>query len=338
MALSFSLAIDKMQASSIGRAEGHNLRLHATESQLRKEAWFTPQGRHQVKPWRPEQLTKAKGLAKRKDAVQAIQFVIQLGNQTDWREDPEPDFPEGRPLDIADPINLATKGIREWAEKEFGKDNIVGIDLHTDESSPHFHIVVTPIKDGKLQAKAWLDGASKVAALRKRAWQAVNAYIACEYKPGAAGGAPHDPRKAAGQVPAPSMLDKVTGHAKAKRLERENAALQEENAQLKQALFSRQKGRYSADNLEKAQEAGRSVENAQRALGEAKQEILGLKWDAGQREQTVKLLETEIGKRDAEITKLKSYNRQLSEQNNELDEKLRELLPRRSRGMGGMEP
>ncbi len=338
MALSFSLAIDKMQASSIGRAEGHNLRLHATESQLRKEAWFTPQGRHQVKPWRPDQLAKAKGLAKRKDAVQAIQFVIQLGNQTDWREDPEPDFPEGRPLDIADPINLATKGVREWATKEFGKDNIVGIDLHTDESSPHFHIVVTPIKDGKLQAKAWLDGASKVAALRKRAWQAVNAYIACEYKPGAAGGAPHDPRKAAGQVPAPSMLDKVTGHAKAKRLERENAALQEENAQLKQALFSRQKGRYSADNLEKAQEAGRSVENAQRALGEAKQEILGLKWDAGQREQTVRRLETEIGKRDAEITKLKSYNRQLSEQNNELDEKLRELLPRRSRGMGGMEP
>ncbi|WP_223954405.1 plasmid recombination protein, partial [Aeromonas caviae] len=36
------------------------------------------------------------------------------------------------------------------------------IDLHTDESSPHFHVVVTPIKDGKLQAKAWLDGASKV--------------------------------------------------------------------------------------------------------------------------------------------------------------------------------
>ena len=85
MALSFSLAIDKMQSSSVGRAEGHNLRLHATESQLRPEAWFTPEGRHQVTPWRPEALVKAKGLAKRKDAVQAIQFVIQLGNQTDWR-------------------------------------------------------------------------------------------------------------------------------------------------------------------------------------------------------------------------------------------------------------
>ncbi|MGU5731580.1 plasmid recombination protein, partial [Aeromonas jandaei] len=263
MALSFSLAIDKMQAPATGRAEGHNLRLHKTESQLRPEAWFTPEGRHQVEPWRPERLTKAKGLAKRKDAVQAIQFVIQLGNQTDWRGEPEPNFPEGKPIDITDQINLAGKGIRAWVEKEFGDENCVGIDLHTDESSPHFHVVVTPIKDGKLQAKAWLDGVSKVAALRKRAWQAVNAYIACEYKPGAAGGAPHDPRKAAGQVPAPSILDKVTGHAKAKRLERENAALQEENARLKQALFSRQKGRYSADLLEKTKQAELTAENAQ---------------------------------------------------------------------------
>jgi Plasmid recombination enzyme len=325
MALSFSLAIDKMQAQAIGRAEGHNLRLHKTESQLRPEAWFTQEGRHQVEPWRPDVLAKAKGLAKRKDAVQAIQFVIQLGNQTDWRGEPEPDFPEGRPIDITDPINLAGKGIRAWVEKEFGDENCVGIDLHTDESSPHFHVVVTPIKDGKLQAKAWLDGASKVAALRKRAWQSVNAYIACEYKPGAAGGAPHDPRKAAGQVPAPSILDKATGHAKAKRLERENAALQEENARLKQALFSRQKGRYSADLLEKTKQAELTAENAQRALGEALQEILALRLGAGQHEQTVKRLETEI-------QKLEGYRNDLSDQLNEAEERLRELEPEQHRG------
>ena len=331
MALSFSLAIDKMQAPAIGRAEGHNLRLHKTESQLRPEAWFTPEGRHQVEPWRPERLTKAKGLAKRKDAVQAIQFVIQLGNQTDWRGEPEPNFPEGKPIDITDQINLAGKGIRAWVEKEFGDENCVGIDLHTDESSPHFHVVVTPIKDGKLQAKAWLDGASKVAALRKRAWQAVNAYIACEYKPGAAGGAPHDPNKAAGQapVPAPSILDKVAGHAKAKKLERENAALREENDQLKQALFSRQKGRYSADLLEKTKQAELAAEIAQKALGEAKQELLSLKWDTG---LALKQLETQVGKQGAEITKLKGYNRQLADQNNELDEKLRELMPKKYQG------
>lgn len=331
MALSFSLAIDKMQASSVGRAEGHNLRLHATESQLRPEAWFTPKGRHQVKPWRPEALVKSKELAKRKDAVQAIQFVIQLGNQTDWRDEPEPDFPEGRPIDIANQMNCAARGIKAWAAQEFGEENIVGIDLHTDESSPHFHVVVTPIRDGKLQAKAWLDGPSKVAALRKRAWQAVNAHIACEYKPGAAGGAPHDPSKAAGQVPAPapSILDKMSGHAKAKKLERENAVLREENDQLKQALFSRQKGRYSADLLEKTKQAELAAEIAQKALGEAQQELLSLKWDTG---QTLKQLETQIGKQEAELTKLKGYNRQLADQNNELDEKLRELMPKQYQG------
>lgn len=334
MALSFTLAIDKMQAPAIGRAAGHNLRLHSTQSQLRKEAWFTPQGRHPVEPWRPELLEKAQGLAKRKDAVLAVQFIVQLGNQTDWRHQPEPDFPEGRPIEkeqVAAAMNRAARGIREWVEQEFGEDNCVGIDLHTDESSPHFHVVVTPIKDGKLQAKAWLDGASKVAALRKRAWQAVNAYIACEYKPGAAGGAPHDPNKAAGQapVPAPSILDKVTGHAKAKKLERENAALREENDQLKQALFSRQKGRYSADLLEKTKQAELAAEIAQKALGEAKQELLSLKWDTG---LALKQLETQVGKQGAEITKLKGYNRQLADQNNELDEKLRELMPKKYQG------
>ena len=130
-------------------------------------------------------------------------------------------------------------------------------------------------------------------------------------------------------MPAPSILDKATGHAKAKRLERENAALQEENARLKQALFSRQKGRYSADLLEKTKQAELTAENAQRALGEAQQELLSLKWDTG---LALKQLETQVGKQGAEITKLKGYNRQLAEQNNELDEKLRELMPKKYQG------
>ncbi|MND56456.1 Plasmid recombination enzyme [compost metagenome] len=328
MALSFTFAVDKMQAPALGRAEGHNLRLHSTESQLRPEAWFTPQGRHQVEPWQPEVLAKAKGLAKRKDAVQAIQFVIQLGNQTDWRGEPEPDFPEGRPNpSIADPLNHAAKGIREWVAKEFGEDNCVGIDLHTDESSPHFHVVVTPIKNGKLQAKAWLDGPTKLAALRKRAWQAVNAHIKCEYTPGSPGGAPHDPRKAAGQTPAPTLLDKMSGHAKAQKLERENAALREENAQLKQVLFSRKKGRYSADNVEMAQQAAAAAQKAQSELQRAQGEVRRLTMDLDNAQSA-------INRQGGEIDKLKGYNRTLAGQNNKLEEKLQELQPKKSRGMG----
>ena len=324
MALSFTFAVDKMQSPSIGRAEGHNLRLHNTQSQLRKAAWFTPEGRHEVEPWRPDVLARAKGLAKRKDAVQAIQFVIQIGNQTDWRHEPEQDFPEGRPMKIADAMNSAARGIRAWVEQEFGEDNCVGIDLHTDESSPHFHVVVTPVRDGKLQAKAWLDGPRKLAALRKRAWQAVNAHIKCEYSPGAPGGAPHDPTKAAGQTPAPSLVDKMTGHARARELEQQNAALREENEQLKQARFSRQKTQYRA---EMAAAAEKALEDAAKAVEGQKSAVMAL-LNAEVRAQQ---LQETIHQQANEIKTVRAYNAKLADENNELLDKLRELSPTRGR-------
>ena len=151
-------------------------------------------------------LTKAKGLSKRKDAVVAISIVLQVGNQSDWREKETTDCPEGRPKggknnkDAITMMGHLAKAARDWANKEFGEENVVGVDLHTDESSPHVHVVVTPVCDGKLQAKAWLDGAARCAKLRKRAHQEVLKYIECEYVPGQAGGAPHDPEQAAGRI------------------------------------------------------------------------------------------------------------------------------------------
>ena len=329
MSLSFTFAVDKMQGASIGRAEGHNLRLHNTQSQLRKEAWFTPQGRHEVKPWRPDVLARAKGLAKRKDAVQAIQFVIQIGNQTDWRHEPEPDFPEGRPIKIGDAVKRAAKGIREWVAKEFGEDNCVGIDLHTDESSPHFHVVVTPIKDGKLQAKAWLDGPSKVAALRKRAWQAVNAHLKCEYTPGASGGAPHDPMKAAGlaPVPAPSLFDKMSGHARAKALELENAELRAKNEALQQALFSRKKGHYVAEAIEAARQAKAGEEAAYRTAEGHRRELATTKLELTALRKTVE-------QQTNEIKTVRAHNAKLADDNNELHDAVRVLQQELGRGSG----
>jgi hypothetical protein len=218
MTLSFSLTHQKMQSLDAGHAKKHNCRLTATPSQLRHEAWFTPEGRQEIMPWRPEILARAKGLMKRKDAVVAVSFVVQVGNQMDWRDLPSEDFPEGKPRpwdEIKDSVEALAKAAKEWAIKEFGEDNIVGIDLHLDESSPHVHVVVTPVKVcpvkskgveisptpvPQLLAKEWMDGASRCAALRKRAWQVVNSYIPCTYVPGKAGGAPHDPDLAAGKA------------------------------------------------------------------------------------------------------------------------------------------
>lgn len=37
-----------------------------------------------------------------------------------------------------------------WFVKEFGKENIVGASAHLDETSPHAHVMVMPMKDGKV--------------------------------------------------------------------------------------------------------------------------------------------------------------------------------------------
>ncbi|MDH0436580.1 hypothetical protein N7366_25850, partial [Aeromonas caviae] len=87
------------------------------------------------------------------------------------------------------------------------------------------------------------------------------------------------------------------------------------------------KGRYSADNVEQAKQATAEAQKAQSELQKAKGEVkrLTMALDSAQ---------NVIGRQGAEIDKLKGYNRTLSEQNNELEEKLQDLQPKRSRGKG----
>lgn len=246
--MKFSLAIDKMKAADVGRAAGHNCRLHPTASQLPCGSWFTDKGRHEVVAWRPDVIAKAKGLSKRKDAVVAISIVLQVGNQLDWREKETTDCPEGKPKggqnnkqNFKVMAHLA-KAARDWAAQEFGEENVVGVDLHTDESSPHVHVVVTPIKDGKLQAKAWLDGAARCAKLRKRAHQEVLKYIECEYTPGQAGGAKHDPEQAAGRVGRIARRDRALNEREEALNKREEALFERdaEIAEREVALYHRE--------------------------------------------------------------------------------------------------
>ncbi len=246
--MKFSLAIDKMKAADVGRAAGHNCRLHPTASQLPQGSWFTDKGRHEIVAWRPDVIAKARGLSKRKDAVVAISIVLQVGNQLDWREKETVECPDGRPRggqnnkkNIETMAHLA-KAARDWAAQEFGEENVVGVDLRTDESSPHVHVVVTPIKDGKLQAKAWLDGAARCAKLRKRAFESVSRYIECEYTPGQAGGAKHDPEQAAGRVGRIARRDRALSEREANLNEREEALFEREAeiAEREVALYQRE--------------------------------------------------------------------------------------------------
>ena len=198
--MKFSMGIKKHSRASIGIAEGHNTRLHPTKSQLPRSAWLSPEGRIEVVAWRGEQVDAARALARRKDAVTAIELVLQVGDQTHWREMPTAEHPHGKPkAGMKAKMRELALAASEVAIKEFGAVNVVGIDLHLDESSPHVHIVVTPITtDGKLQAKKWLDGKATCAKLRRRIHDTVNRRVPCTYTPGEPGGEPHDPQKAAG--------------------------------------------------------------------------------------------------------------------------------------------
>lgn len=237
----FVFNVQKLQRHQIGLARHHNRREGTPHSQLPKSAWLSDQGHHPRIAWNSARLEEAHRLAKRKDAVEAISVVIQIGDQTLWREMPTPEHPEGKPKGkMPVDLNKLDKGIKAWAVAEFGKENVVSLDLHTDESTPHFHLVVTPIHDGKLQAKHWLDGAGSLAAMRKRAHAAISRFVPCEYQPGRPGGQPHDPSKAAGRrpVPEPGLMGKLVGY---KRLAEENDQLRAQVRQLEQRVFSRRK-------------------------------------------------------------------------------------------------
>lgn len=237
--MKMTMAVMKHNRATVGTCEGHNARLHATKSQLPKAAWFDPKGRHAIAPWRGEIIGMAKKLAKRKDAVLAIELIIQIGNQSDWRELPTETHPYGKPKAGAQcSIRELPGAVKRAAIEIFGENNIIGIDLHLDESSPHCHVAVAPIHACKLQAKHWLNGPAMVAQLRERIHRIVNDAIPCTYEKGGNGGVPHDPGKAAGAAPVPTsgLIGRLKGavsnvveleaaKARIKELEAENAAL-----------------------------------------------------------------------------------------------------------------
>lgn len=283
MSESFSMAIKKHKSTTIGQVQGHNNRTHVTTSQLPVVAWITPEGRHEIMPFNPDLIAKSKALAKRKDAVLAVELVVQVGNQTDWREMPTPEHPHGkRKSGSSARLNAIMAGVKAAAIAEFGQERIIGVDLHTDESTPHAHIVFAPIHDGKLQAKHWLNGAASCAALREKIHSHVAKHIECDYEKGALGGAPHDPSKAAGGINAPKpepgflekTADKLTGSSAIKQLK---VTISDLNQQL-QNMFSKLKNaeKRASDEVELREKAIKKAHEVQLLVEKQKLEIKDL--------------------------------------------------------------
>lgn len=198
--LKFDFSIEKKNYANIGSVIGHNCRLHQTKNQLNKSEWLTDSGRHTIKKWDSVMLKKAKALSVRKDSVFAVELIIGAGNQTDWRDIPTNEHPAGpKKAGNSAKMNMLIAGAKAAILKEFGEDRIVSMEMHTDESKPHIHIIFVPILDGKLNAKNWVGGKYKCASLRERIYDEFNKYLPCEYTKGAPGGDDHDPEMAAGK-------------------------------------------------------------------------------------------------------------------------------------------
>lgn len=158
-----SISFQKLKLSTLTQTLRHNAREHDTASQVHNDFRFAAKN-----PTFDEKklgiggyaaIEKAKSLVKRKDATVAFCFSLQVGDYDFWREkNGTPRKPQ--PLDYQKLFAAAFVTI----SKKFGRENIARIDLHLDETTPHFQIIAVPIKNNKLQSKEFVGGKSLAEA------------------------------------------------------------------------------------------------------------------------------------------------------------------------------
>jgi len=93
---------------------------------------------------------------RRKDAVIGLEYLITASPEhfgADWMKT------ESYGQDYF-------KDAVAWLEKLHGKENVVCKTIHLDESTPHMAVYVVPLKDGKLNAKAFTGGRKVLADMQ----------------------------------------------------------------------------------------------------------------------------------------------------------------------------
>jgi 5S rRNA maturation endonuclease (ribonuclease M5) len=114
---------------------------------------------------------KQNNITIRKNGVLGLEFVLTASPEF-FRKDVK----NHGEFDKEKTKNFA-KAAKKWVENEFGKDNIACGNLHLDEATPHLHIIVMPLLEGKkkkrLSAKNWIDGREKLSKLQDSFFNAV---------------------------------------------------------------------------------------------------------------------------------------------------------------------
>jgi hypothetical protein len=67
----------------------------------------------------------------------------------------------------ADRLDGFKEKVLAWLDKTYGAENVVNVQLHLDESTPHIHAVVVPVDErGKLNCRAFLGGREKLRGMQ----------------------------------------------------------------------------------------------------------------------------------------------------------------------------
>lgn len=143
--------MQKFKAGGVYGIQSHNNREHPprTNPDIRPER--TEQNYHviscdnytsRIKQLITEQATETKTV--RKDAVVYCSFIITSDHETMAA------MSEGEQ-------RLFFNAAANWFAKRYGSENIVNATVHMDETTPHMHIGVVPVKDNRLSAKALFD-------------------------------------------------------------------------------------------------------------------------------------------------------------------------------------
>lgn len=116
---------------------------------------------------------KKKPAKVRKNAVHALEFVVTMSPDA-WNYLPQ----ETREKTCDDYIRASL----EWVTNKFGgKDNLLSIRTHYDETTPHAHILLMPLVDGKLNARAMIGGTKdRMRQLQGEFYQDVGAKFGLE--------------------------------------------------------------------------------------------------------------------------------------------------------------
>ena len=92
----------------------------------------------------------------RANAVHAVEVVMTFGNG------------------FYGDVQAYLKDCGKWVEDVFGKENTLHVAHHWDETTPHVHALVMPLKDGKLNAKHFIGGdRDRMAELQEDFFQKV---------------------------------------------------------------------------------------------------------------------------------------------------------------------